>query len=35
MPLCLQAEKSTMATDDHREAVAAFQEKRPPHFTAR
>lgn len=33
MPLCLQAEKSTMLTEDHREAVRAFQEKRTPRFT--
>ena len=32
MPLCLTAEQATMATEDHREAVRAFQEKRPAKF---
>lgn len=35
MPLCLTAEQATMATEDHREAVRAFQEKRPAKFTGR
>ena len=33
MPICLKYEELTMKTEDHREAVAAFQEKRPPTFT--
>ncbi len=33
MPICLKYEEVTMASDDHREAVAAFQEKRQPKFT--
>jgi enoyl-CoA hydratase len=33
MPICLKYEELTMQTDDHREAVAAFQEKRQPKFT--
>jgi len=32
MPICLQHEELTMQTEDHREAVAAFQEKRAPSF---
>jgi enoyl-CoA hydratase len=35
MPLCLRHEQLTMQTEDHREAVRAFQEKRPPQFTGR
>jgi enoyl-CoA hydratase len=33
MPICLKAEQLTMQTEDHREAVRAFQEKRAPKFT--
>jgi enoyl-CoA hydratase len=33
MPMCLSAEAQTMHTADHREAVLAFQEKRPAKFT--
>lgn len=35
MPIGLRYEQQTMHTSDHREAVAAFQEKRPPKFTGR
>ncbi len=35
MPICLKYEELTMQTDDHREAVKAFQEKRAPQFTGR
>ncbi len=35
MPLSLSAEGHTLASADHREAVRAFQEKRPPEFTGR
>jgi enoyl-CoA hydratase len=35
MPLCLAEERLTMQTEDHREAVRAFQEKRPARFTGR
>jgi len=35
MPMCLKYEEVTMASSDHREAVAAFQEKRQPKFTGR
>lgn len=33
MPFSLTYEEATMRTDDHREAVSAFQEKREPRFT--
>ena len=33
MPIGLRYEQQTMHTSDHREAVAAFQEKRAPKFT--
>jgi enoyl-CoA hydratase len=33
LPLSLALEAQSMATADHREAVAAFQEKREPRFT--
>jgi enoyl-CoA hydratase len=33
LPLSLSAEGRSMASADHREAVRAFQEKRPPTFT--
>jgi enoyl-CoA hydratase len=35
MPLSLSAEGHTLASVDHREAVRAFQEKRPPEYTGR
>ena len=35
MPMCLKYEEVTMSSADHREAVAAFQEKRAPKFTGR
>jgi len=35
MPISLRYEQMTMQTDDHREAVRAFQEKRSPKFTGR
>jgi enoyl-CoA hydratase len=35
MPICLKDEMLSMQTDDHREAVRAFQEKRAPQFTGR
>ena len=35
MPLSLALEGRSMASADHREAVAAFQEKRPPRYTGR
>jgi enoyl-CoA hydratase len=33
LPLSLSLEGRSMASEDHREAVRAFQEKRPPEFT--
>jgi enoyl-CoA hydratase len=35
MPLCLKYEDMTMRSEDHQEAVLAFQEKRAPKFTGR
>jgi len=35
MPMCLKYEQLSMQTEDHREAVRAFQEKRPAKFTGR
>lgn len=35
MPISLKYEEVTMNSSDHREAVAAFQEKRPAKFTGR
>jgi len=35
MPISLKYEDLTMRSADHKEAVAAFQEKRPPKFTGR
>jgi enoyl-CoA hydratase len=35
LPLSLALEETSMATEDHREATRAFQEKREPKFTGR
>jgi enoyl-CoA hydratase len=35
MPICLKYEQLTMQTEDHREAVRAFREKRMPRFTGK
>ncbi len=35
MPMCLKYEQLTMQTEDHREAVRAFQEKRPAKFVGK
>lgn len=35
LPLSLAMEGATFATEDHREAVAAFRERRDPNFTGR
>jgi enoyl-CoA hydratase len=35
LPLSLSLEEHTIASKDHREAVKAFQEKRPANFTGR
>jgi enoyl-CoA hydratase/carnithine racemase len=35
LPLSLEVEERTMATEDFREAVMAFAEKREPEYQAR
>jgi enoyl-CoA hydratase len=34
-PLAARAQEETMGSSDHQEAIAAFQEKRAPHFTGK
>jgi len=34
-PLAARAQEETMASNDHQEAIAAFQEKRTPNFTGK